>query len=438
MFVKNHKVEEKMKKNFLGILTALFCLANLFFVVSCEPTENPEIPKDESQEISNNLRESSGTNEVSGKTYASSSTGAKVYFEDSSMTIYSSAALSTSSANTNMRAISSSDVKQATYNYSYNSEDKTLELQLANLWDSNAAAITYKTQVETVKSTLENLASLIQAQFDTSKNTTYKSFIENLNKLDVANGTYGNTVATLITNKLNTYITNQETILEDYLQKKYNSTVKFSYDNPNSNLALTQQFQKDLTDASSEFTSDSYNVVLNGYDSLKPFAITLTPSDSSLSSKEFVGLPTFSTSGTTTTMSVDLYDYLGEDILAENFDASSLAKTKATELLTYVTSKLSAVTSDKTKAAALALEVQKDETTTVESWIDDIFDSQTLTATVTVDSVNSSEPKVTLTTTKDFSSQDGTYSLASGTAIELSYYPILSSTIAVDDLTLEE
>lgn len=423
-----------MKKNFLGILTALFCLANLFFAVSCEPTENPEIPKDESQEISNNLSESKGTNEVSGKTYSSTSTGAKVYFEDSSMTIYSSATLSPSSANTNMRAISSSDVKQATYNYSYNSEDKTLELQLANLWDSNAAAITYKTQVEKLKSTLKNLASLIQAQFDTSKNEPYKNFIDSLNKIDVTNGTYGNTVATLITNKLNTYITNQETILEDYLQKKYNSTVKFSYNNSDSKLALTQQFQKDLTDASSEFTSsDSYKVVLNGYDSLKPFSITLTSGENS---QEYVGVPSFSTSGTTTTMSVDLYESLGENILSDDFDASRLATTKATELLYYVTPK--PVTSNQAECAKLALEAKSDKTTTIEGWIDEIFASKTLTATVTVDETTASEPKVTLTTTSDFSAQDEKFTLKSGTEINLSYSPILSSTIAVDDLSLEE
>lgn len=424
-----------MKKNFLGILTALFCLTNLFFVVSCEPTENPEISKDESQEISNNLSESKGTNEVSGKTYSSASSGAKVYFEDSSMTIYSSVAPSPSSANPNMRAISSSDVKQATYNYSYNSEDKTLELQLANLWDSNASAITYKTQVEKLKSVCETLANSIQAQFDTSKNDTYKNFIESLNKLDTTNGDYGNNVGILITQKLNSYVDSQKSNLNEYLKRKYNSTVKFSYDNPDSKLALTQQFQNNLTDASSEFTSDSYNVVLNGYDSLKPFAITLTSGENS---QEYVGVPTFSTSGATTTMNVDLYDYLGEDILAENFDASALATTKATELLTYVSSKLSELTSDTTELAKLTLEVQSDKTTTIEGWIDEIFASTTLTATVTVDLTNSSEPKVTLTTTKDFSTQDGTYSLASGTQINLSYSPILSSTIAVDDLLLEE
>lgn len=424
-----------MKKNFLGILTALFCLTNLFFVVSCEPTENPEISKDESQEISNNLSESKGTNEVSGKTYSSASSGAKVYFEDSSMTIYSSVAPSPSSANPNMRAISSSDVKQATYNYSYNSEDKTLELQLANLWDSNASAITYKTQVEKLKSVCETLASSIQAQFDTSSNETYKNFIESLNKLDTTDGDYGNNVGILITQKLNSYIDSQKSNLNEYLKRKYNSTVKFSYSTENSKLALTQQFQNNLTDASSEFTSDSYNVVLNGYDSLKPFAITLTSGENS---QEYVGVPTFSTSGTTITMNVDLYDYLGKDILAENFDASALATTKATELLTYVSSKLSELTSNPTELTKLALEMQSNETTTIEGWIDEIFASKTLTATVTVDLTNSTEPKVTLTTTKDFSTQDGTYSLASGTSIELSYYPILSSTIAVDDLLLEE
>lgn len=424
-----------MKKNFFKILGFGLVLTSLFFVTGCPNNAEPKEKTDE--DVTSHLSESSGTNEVSGKTYKSSTNNSKVVFEDSSVTIYDTS--SSASANRISREASSSDKKVSTYNYSYNSEDKTLELQLANLWDSNAAAITYKTQVETVKSTLENLTSLIQAQFDTSKNTTYKTFIETLNNLDVANKTYGDTVATLINNKLDTYITNQETILDDYLKKKYNSVVKFSYDNSNSKLALTQQFQKDLTDASSEFTSsDSYNVVLNGYDSLKPFAITLTPSDSSLSSKEFVGLPTFSTSGSTTTMSVDLYDYLGEDILAENFDASNLAQTKATELLDYVTSKLSAVTSDVTKVAALGVEVKAGTTTTVESWIDDILSSLNLTATVTVDSTTASEPKVTLTTTKAFSSQDGTYSLASGTKIELSYYPILSNSIQVSDLTLAE
>ncbi len=420
-----------MKQNLFKIFGLGLVFPSLFFVTGCPNNINPQTTE---EEVSNNLSESKGTNEVSGKTYASSTNNSKVVFGESSLTIYDTS--SSLSKNRISRAASLSDKKLSTYDYSYNSDDKTLELQLANLWDSNAAAITYKTQVETVKSTLNNLASLIQAQFDTSKNEPYKNFIDSLNNIDVTNGTYGDTVATLITNKLNTYITNQETILEDYLQKKYNSTVKFSYDNSNSKLALTQQFQKDLTDASSEFTSsDSYKVVLNGYDSLKPFSITLTSGENS---QEYVGVPSFSTSGTTTTMSVDLYDYLGEDILAENFDASNLATTKATGLLKYVTSKLSAVTSNQTELAKLALEVQKGTTTTFESLIDEIFASKTLTATVTVDETTGSEPKVTLTTTSDFSTQDGTYTLAKGTSIELSYYPILSSTIAVDDLTLAE
>lgn len=417
-----------MKKNFFKIFGFGLVLTSLFFVTGCPNDAEPKEPTNE--DVKNNLSESSGTNEVSGKTYKSSTNNSKVVFEDSSVTIYDTS--SSASANRISRAASSSDKKVSTYNYSYNSEDKTLELQLENIWDSNAAAITYKTQVETVKSTLEKLASLIQAQFDTSKNTTYKTFIETLNNLDVANKTYGDTVATLINNKLDTYITNQETILDDYLKKKYNSVVKFSYDNSNSKLALTQQFQKDLTDASSEFTSsDTYKVILNGYDSLKPFSITLTSGENS---QEYVGVPSFSDG----TMSVDLYEFIGANIFDDDFDATTLATTKATELLTYVNKKLTSITSDTTKAAALALEVTKGETTTVESWIDDILSSLNLTATVTTDTTTASSPKVTLTTTKDFSTQDGTYSLASGTKIELSYYPILSNSIQVSDLTLAE
>lgn len=424
-------------EKFLKILGGTLLFTSLFFLSACPNSSNPESPS-ENEEITNNLSESSGTNEVSGKTYASSSNNSKVAFEDSSMTIYSTQSSSSSSQNKNIRAVTSSDKKLSTYNYSYNSEDKTLELQLANLWDSNAAALTYKTQVETVKSTLENLASLIQAQFDTNSNATYKSFIESLNKIDTTDGDYGNNVGILITQKLNSYINSQESNLNEYLKRKYNSTVKFSYSTENSKLTLSQQFQNDLTDASSEFTSSDYNLVLNGYDSLKPFAITLTSSDTSSSSKEFVGLPTFSTSGETTTMSVDLYDYLGEDILSEDFDASSLAKTKATELLTYVQAKLTALSSNTTELAKLALEAKNDETTTIETWIDEIFASKNLTATLSIDSTTSSEPSITLKTTKDFSSQDGTYKISSGTSINLSYYPILSSTIATDDLTLEE
>lgn len=379
-----------MKKNLLKIFSFGLVLTSLFFVTGCQNNANSETI-DEDEDVKNKLSESSGINEVSGKTYASSSNNSKVVFDDSSLTIYDTSSLE--SANLIRRATSSSDKKYSTYNYSYNSEDKTLELQLAKLWDSNEAAITYKNQVETVKTTLKNLASLIQAQFDTSKNDIYKTFIESLNKIDVANGTYGNTIATLITNKLDAYITKQESILDDYLQKKYNSTVKFSYDNSNSKLALTQQFKNDLNDASSEFTSsDAYKVILNGYDSLKPFSITLTSGEKS---QEYVGVPSFSDG----TMSVDLYEFIGANILDDDFDATTLATTKATELLTYVNDKLKSINSDTTTA---------------------------------------SSPKVTLTTTRDFSTKDGTYSLANGTKIELSYYPILSSTIQVSDLTLQE
>ncbi len=430
-----------MKKS-LKILSGTLLFASLFLAVSCpNPNSDPSTTDETESDISNNLSESSGTNEVSGKTYASSSTSSKVAFSDSSMTIYSSQATSSSSANANRisRAVSSSDTPLLTYNYSYNSEDKTLELQLANLWDSNAAAISYKTQVENLKSVCENLTAQIQSQFDIKTNANYNTLIESLNKLDTTNSYYGNAVGILITQKLNSYVDSQKSNLNEYLKRKYNSTVKFSYSTENSKLALTQQFQNDLTDASSEFTSgDSYNVVLNGYDSLKPFAITLTPSDSSLSSQEFVGLPTFSTSGATTTMSVDLYEYLGEDILAENFDAASLAATKATELITYLSTKLTSVNSNSAELAKLLVEIQNDKTTTIESWIDEIFASKTLTATVSVDTTTANSPIITLTTTKDFSSQDETYKISSGTSINLSYYPILSSTIAVDDLSLEE
>ncbi len=388
------------------ILAAMGILSlSLLLLAGCN--NGSESAPSEENPVSNNLSESKGDNEVQG-TYKSSSTGASVTFAESSATIYSDSAPSG-----NVLAREATETPQAKYNYSFDSETKTLELQLENLWDTNGAAIAYKTQVESVKSACENICSAIKSQLDS--NESFSSFISSLNQLKAG---YGDSVKTLLKTKLDDYIAKQQENLETYLKSKYNSVIKLGYELNEGTLSLSQKFLNDLTDASSEFkSSDSYNVILNGYDSLKPFSI-------SLDGTEFVGIPTFASD---TEMQVDLYQFLG-DVISEN--PSAIASEKAGSLIEYITGKFVGLTNE--EKISLGLEAMSGKTDTIGKWIDDELSALTLKTRVQVST--SGSPILTLTITDDFTDNVTGKTIAGGTSLVLNYSPVLSRSINVNDL----
>lgn len=369
---------------------------SLFLVMGCQQNNS------DSATVQNNLSESQGTDEVEGS-YASSS--GSVVFDDGQATVYSGEISSSRAA---------AAVKISTYNYSYNSEDKTIEIQLDSLWDENEAAIAYNDQVKAVKANCESLASTIKSKI--GENDTLATFISTLN---TTKDTYGDTVLANIKTKAATYVDAQLENLNDYLESKYSSVIKMSYTITDGTLKLCQQFQDDLTDASSEFTSsDSYAVILNGYDSLKPFSITVGET-------EYVGVPVIDGSNLT----VDLYEYPGD--ISDADELATIAAAKAVEICTYITEKYAELLTDTTEFTAFSAELLAGKTTTIDSWIDDIFGSLTLKATVSVE-----DNVLTLTTTQAFETPDAT--LASGTEITLNYYPVLSDYIDNKELTALE
>ena len=385
------------------LLTTLGAVTAVILIAGCS---NPSATAaTEESEVTNNLSSSSGDNEVKG-TYYSSSTKSKVVFGDDSATIYADAS---ASANVNSRESAESAV--AGYKYSYNSDTKTIELQLEKVWDSNNAAKTYSDQVQAAKQSCEKICAAVKTGIKNS--TDFKTFCEALNNVKAG---YGTTVESLINKKVESYIAAQQENLEDYLKRKYNSVIKMKYSFADKKLSLNQQFLNDLKDASSEFTSSTNSAVLNGYETLKPFSITVGET-------EFVGVPKF----TDSTMTVDLYQYLG-NVLTE--DADKIAEEKITEWSQYLLKKFEAL--DEEKKNSLMAEVLLDKTTTIESWIDDEIASLNLTASVEIDSAS---PKVTLKTTKDFTNPESSVVLSSGTVIEMTYVPVLSQTVQTDDLT---
>ena len=283
-------------------------------------------------------------------TYSDSSSNESLVFDSTTMTVYNS---STSGS----RAAASGS-KSAVYNYTVDEEAKTITVQLQSLWDTNQIAMTYNAKILEIKAMYTTLKSQVLAAVD----TTMSSQVTTLNNTQSG---YGDTVLSLVKNKLAAYLEKQEKLLEDYLQKKYNAQIIFEYD-ISDGLKLTQIYQDDLTDASAHFYADGIGI--NDYENLKPFTITVE-------STEYVGVPEI----TNGKLTVDLTPYQKDSTEAMTYYAKLI-----TDISSSVASKFSSTNTN------LPTE---DE---IGKLIDEKLAASELTATVTVTATDKTAPTVAL------------------------------------------
>ncbi len=379
-----------MKKIVIGIS---FVIAAFLFVSGCN--QNGTGNSENEDEPTGSVSEVDGTYSSDGQT---------LVLDRGSMKTYAS-----TTTNSARAAKSDYGEGQAIYNFTVDETSKTMEVQLSKLfWESNQTAVDYDSYVQKAKSRyLELKNSLSEILI---KSTAYQTILTTLDSMSDSAKNYGSEkVDPLIKEKLGTYLENQEKILSDYLQKKYDAKILFGYSLSEKDLILAQKFQGDLTDASADFataTDAEYPAKLNDYENLIPFSIKIND-------MEFVGVPQISENGETLTAS--LYSYM--DLQDENALASKVA-----EFMTYLSDK----TSDVTKNTEFMAEVLSGSTDTISAWIDQVLLSLSFSANLTLDKET---PKVTLTASADFEpALCGGVKLEKGTVLELNYNPILSKT----------
>jgi hypothetical protein len=376
-----------MKKQLSVYASLLLVTSALFFACNGDSLDNPDNPQTSNETaITDNLPESKGSNEVEGTYYNDNS---KIILSGSSMEVYYSSE-DTASSSARVANIPSDAVLTSTYKYSWDQEAKTITVQLQNMWESGAAK-TYSDQVKAIKSKYSEIkTALLESLKDSSG--AYQTAISNVNSAAtiIGNANYGTTVDKLIQTRLTSYLESQEKILDDYLAKKYNATIKFAYDiSTDGQLTLTQVYQNSLEDASANFYTDTNSLAINDYENFKPFTITITSGEES---NEYVGVPEFKTENDVTTLSCDVM--LFKDVMSESSDTVvAYYAPLATEPLSALTSELS----DTSKQTAIATEIKANQTTTVEKEIDNAFASLTLTATASLNASDKNKPVLTLT-----------------------------------------
>ena len=234
---------------------------------------------------------------------------------------------------------------------------------------------------------------------------------------------YGDTVKNLFKTKVDEYIAKQQGLLKSYLKSKCNSVIKMSYNINAGTLLLSQIFQNNLSDASSEFKTSDGSILLNGYADLKPFSVTL-------GTDEFVGIPVFDNNAHT--VSVDLYQYLG-NVLSDDANITTMANAKVTQWMGYIKGKFDGL--DESQRTALGLEATAGKTDTIAAWIDDELASLNIPASYSIDDTTGENPTLSITTTKAFSPRTGTITVPLGIGYNLNYVQVLSHSIAGVALT---
>lgn len=323
--------------------------------------------------VSNNKSTSEGTNELQGKTISDGTT--KMKFANSYVTKSDD-----TPETANARSVDHVAGKMD-FTYSYNSNDKTLDFQLNQVWGSGfTTAQTYEKQIEKATETYQSITSKVVNSL--SKDDLYKSFL-----------TLGESVKRIVVDKAKSYVEKQENILSDYLEKKYNAVIKFGYafdsEEAPATITLTEKFQGNLTDASSKFvytsTSDGITIVLNDYDHVTPFKIEIESEDDegNITTEIYVGVPSIEED----TITVSLLPYSG-DVLTDTGAAIKIPTKISEPIISNLTE--AAVSG---KAVDIITELQtNNDSATLKALIDESIGSQELKATYEVEDATTDSP----------------------------------------------
>lgn len=254
--------------------------------------------------IENNLPESKGTNELANKTFEDPNTKIRFSFSNSTVNTSSAPKASLSIVSRSSEEISSVGSK---FNYSFDStsDPKTLQFQLAGIFDddTNSKAQSYEDQVSMAGLQYDLLSTALLALLN--GDALYQSF--------ASLGTeYVSKIKNSVTSKANKYVSTQKSILNDYLKSKYESVIHFNYELNEEALILTEQFKGDLTSASAKFVGEYGEAIitLNDYDNVIPFKVEV-PNDED-GYDVYIGVPKVEVSTETTgTITVDMFSYPG-------------------------------------------------------------------------------------------------------------------------------
>ena len=225
-------------KKFLFIML-IFCVS-LFF--SCDGLlDNLPLEKDEDTEttetIKNNLSESKGTNELTNKTFEDDNSKIQFNFSDSNV-------IATNSENEVSFA-------KSKFNYAFNSNSnpKTLELQLAGVFENTSSTDVseYNEQISSVGLKYDLLNTFLLAALNN------ESVYEGIKSLG---SEYVTKIKKSVTSKAGSYVNSQKNILNDFLKTKYESVIHFNYELNSDELVLSEQFKGDLTSAAAKFVGN--------------------------------------------------------------------------------------------------------------------------------------------------------------------------------------
>lgn len=356
--------------------------------------------------VSNNKSTSEGTNELQGKTISDGTT--KMKFANSYVTKSDD-----TPETANARSVDHVAGKMD-FTYSYNSNDKTLDFQLNQVWGSGfTTAQTYEKQIKKATETYQSITDKVVNSL--SKDDLYKSFL-----------TLGESVKGIVVDKAKSYVEKQENILSDYLEKKYNAVIKFGYafdsEEAPAAITLTEKFQGNLTDASSKFvytsTSDGITIVLNDYDHVTPFKIEIESEDDegNITTEIYVGVPSIEED----TITVSLLPYSG-DVLTDTGAAIKIPTKISEPIISNLTE--AAVSG---KAVDIITELQtNNDSATLKALIDESIGSQELKATYNVEDATTDSPaKLVLS----FTQVPDYLSNLQNASITLTHTPLLGAT----------
>ena len=371
-----------MKKIMLSILVLFMVL-----LVGCGKKQEPD--------VTNNLSASKGANELEGKT-----------FRNEDATFEFGEVVTQKEGTKQIRSLLSYDEIQS-FNYSWNTDAKTLEFQLNSVWGVADEAVQYENYVSLAKDRYTEIAGKIR-----------EAFADQFKAFETAFPTVAETnkkIKDQVTTAFDTYVGSQELILKDYLKSKYNSVIKFNYELKEDTLVLKEKFKNDLSDASSRFMSaakEDFQITLNSYDEVIPFKITV-------GSEVYVGIPKFSSATAKNgTVEVVLYPYKGgiESITSTISSLSSVITTTITEITTNAT-KIFEELKDNTASA------------TLKKAIDAKVGNQSFKANFAVSASTDGNATLKLTVTdvptclKDV--------VETGTVVDLTYTPLLQATYQI-------
>ena len=267
-------------------------------------------------------------------------------------------------------------------------------------------AQTYEKQIEKATETYKSVADKVVESL--SKDSLYTTF---------STVNLGESVKDIVVYKAKSYIEKQESILSDYLEKKYNAVIKFGYafdsEESPTEITLTEKFKGDLTDASSKFvyTRNGITIVLNDYDNVTPFKIEIESEDDEGNTEIYVGVPFIEDN----TITVSLIPYSG-DVLTDVSATISIP----TKIYTPIINNLTASIGE--KGANIITNKDSD---TLKSLIDESIGSQELKAIYKVEDATTNEPaKLVLS----FTQVPDYLPNLKNASIELTHTPLLGAT----------